>query len=78
MQQYGGWIVTFLSLQNTCKEVHPPPKYTLTAMRENNLKTQFPEGETDRHVTTGSRFPKCLLLLGTSVCNWDVHGAFHA
>ncbi len=78
MQQYGGWTVTFLSLQNTCKEAHPPPEYTLRKRPwENNLNTQFPIEETDRHVTTGSRFPKCLLLLGTSVCNWDVELSMH-
>lgn len=48
-----------------------------TAMRKHNLNTQFPIEETDRHVTTGSRFPKCLLLLGTSVCNWDVELSMH-
>ncbi len=76
MQQYGGWTVSFLSL-NTCKEAHPPPEYTeKTAMRKHNLNTQFPLGETDRHVTTGSRFPKCLLLLGTSVCNFPCISCF--
>lgn len=38
------WVdcLKLFSLQNTCKDAHPPPKYALTAMRKHNLNTLFP------------------------------------